>query len=396
VNLVFVAPFAFSPKATVSARMLPIAAALVAQGHAVHILIPPYDNEADSGRIWAQDGVTLENMRASGRGGAAQWSLAGQLMARTAALGPDAIHVFKPVGPGALALTRSRLPGGTPWPAPVIVDNDDWEGRGGWLDVIPQPVVTKAVLAWQEGWTLRHARAVTCASDALVNRTAELAPGVPTRLLPNGPSPSQRAGIAEALAERDSLRQRFGWRDKRVLIYLGTIPRGHDMDIALAAFADAARTRPEVTLCVIGSGDGWLGFRASAQKSGVANRIEWHDFMPHPEALGRLAAADIAVYPYRDSNINRAKCSGKVIDYMAAGIPMVVSDVGMNRVYLTDGEHALLTPPGDVLAFGASLQRLLDEPAYAKELGAAAQRRLWATFAWETRIAELEQLYAGV
>ncbi|MEO6061551.1 MAG: glycosyltransferase, partial [Thermoflexales bacterium] len=335
-KLVFVAPFAFSPKATVSARMLPMAAALTARSHSVHVLIPPYDNPADGGRIWTQDGVTIENLRASGAGAPAQWALAGRLAARVATLAPDLIHVFKPVGPGALAVTRSLLPGGPRWTAPVVVDNDDWEGRGGWLDVNPQPAITKAVLAWQEGWTLRRARGVTCASETLVARTRALAPAVPTVLLPNGPAPSLRAEVADARAERDSLRQRYGWQDKRVVIYLGTIPHGHDMDIALAAFAAVARKDPALVWCVIASGDGVSGFKASAQESGLADRIEWQGFIPHAEAIRRLVAADVAIYPYRDSNINRAKCSGKIIDYMAAGIPMVVSGVGMNRVYLTD------------------------------------------------------------
>jgi glycosyltransferase involved in cell wall biosynthesis len=242
---------------------------------------------------------------------------------------------------------------------------------------------------------LRHARAVTCASETLVARTSALAPGVSTLLLPNGPSQSLRAKVAAAQAERDALRQRYGWQHKRVVIYLGSIPHGHDMDIALAAFAAVAREDPGLVWCVIASGNGLPGFRASAEKSGLGDQIEWQGYMPHADAIRRLVAADIAVYPYRDSNINRAKCSGKIIDYMAAGKPMVVSDVGMNRVYLTDGEHALLTPPGDGAAFGAALRRLLANPAYANELGAAAQRRLWGTFAWDRRIAELEQLYAN-
>jgi len=395
-KLVFVAPFAFSPKATVSARMLPMAAALTARGHSVHVLIPPYDNPADSARTWTQEGVTVENLRTSGAGATAQWSLAGRLATRVATLAPDLIHVFKPVGPGALAVTRSLLPGGPRWTAPIIVDNDDWEGRGGWLDVNRLPALAKAVLAWQESWTLRHARAVTCASETLVTRTGALAPGRPTLLLPNGPGSSLRAEVAVAHAERDSLRQSYGWQDKRVVIYLGTIPHGHDLDIALAAFSAAAREDPELIWCLIASGDGLPEFRAGAQKAGLGDQIEWHGFIPHAEAMRRLVAADVAVYPYRDTNINRAKCSGKIIDYMAAGKPMVVSAVGMNWVYLTNGEHALLTPPGDGAAFEAAQRRLLADPAYANELGVAAQRRLWQSFAWDKRIAELEQLYARI
>ncbi|MBK8835428.1 MAG: glycosyltransferase family 4 protein [Anaerolineae bacterium] len=143
---------------------------------------------------------------------------------------------------------------------------------------------------------------------------------------------------------------------------------------------------------MIATGEGLGSFRQAAGRSGVGRQIEWHGFIPTPRGHPPLVAADIAVYPYRDTNINRAKCSGKVIDYMAAGKPMVVSDVGMNRVYLTDGEHALLTPPGDGAAFGAALQRLVADPAYANSLGANAQERLWKNFAWGKRIPELEQL----
>ena len=50
----------------------------------------------------------------------------------------------------------------------LVVDNDDWEGAGGWLDVNPYPAYQKAIMAWQERWALRHARAVTCASDVLM------------------------------------------------------------------------------------------------------------------------------------------------------------------------------------------------------------------------------------
>ncbi len=395
-KLAFIAPFAFSPKATVSARMLPMAAALVARGHSVHVLVPPYDNPADSERRWTQDGVVIENMRVTGAGAGGIWSLAGKLAVQAAVLRPDLIHIFKPVGPGALALTRSRLAEMPRWSAPVIVDNDDWEGPGGWLDAIVRPRLAKAFLAWQEGWTLSHARAVTCASETLVARTGELAPGVPTALLPNGPGQSLRAEIAGLEPAREALRAGYGWRDKQVLIYLGTIPAVHDMDLALAAFKAAAASNPDLIWCVVATGEGLGLFRQAADGSGVGQRIEWHAFMPHLDAMRRLVAADVALYPYRDTNINRAKCSGKIIDYMAAGKPMVVSDVGMNQVYLKDGEHALLTPPGDGAAFAAALQRLLADPAYANGLGAAAQRRLWASFAWDGRIAELEQLYARV
>ncbi len=370
--------------------MLPMAAALAERGHELSILIPPYDNPADSGQVREQDGVRIENMRARDGGPVALWSVSGQLAARVKTLNPDVVHVFKPVGPAALAAAR----GG--WRAGLLVDNDDWEGRGGWLDVHRVPALMKAFLAWQEPRTLWRAHAVTCASDVLIARSRQLAPGVAVALFPNGPLGSLRSEVAGAEAIRESLRAGYGWTGKRVIIYLGTIPRANDMDVALAAFVACAADDPLVTWCVIATGQGLPGLRDAAAATGFGERIEWHGFMPHDDAVKRLVAADIAVYPYRDTLINRAKCSGKVIDYMAAGKPMVVSDVGMNRAYMDDGVHGLLTPPGNAAAFTAALQSLLIDPAYAKTMGIAAQSRLWERFDWRARAPQLEALYAQV
>ncbi len=395
VNIVFIAPFAYSPKATVSARMLPMAAALVRAGHAVRILIPPYDNPADGSKSWSAAGVTLENIAASGAGPRDLLAQARRLAARARALNPDIVHVFKPVGVGALAMWLLRRGFG----ARIVVDNDDWEGRGGWLDVNPYPAAQKALLAWQEGWCLRAARAVTCASETLVERTRQFRGGAAgdVMLFPNGPDNALRGIVAAAEARRDSLRASFGWSHQHVAIYGGTIPLNHDMDVIVKSLGMAShREVPSLALCIVASGPGITSLRTEFENSGLADRVEWHGFMPHDALVERLVAADVALYPYRDTNINRAKCSGKVMDYMAAGKPMVVSDVGMNRVYLEHERSALLTPAGDARAFAAAWQRLAVDPALAHALGRAAQMRIWDVFGWDGRIAALEAVYAQV
>jgi glycosyltransferase involved in cell wall biosynthesis len=283
--------------------------------------------------------------------------------------------------------------------ARTVVDNDDWEGRGGWLDVNPYPAAQKAVFAWQEGWCLRSARAVTCASETLVERTRQLRGSVAGEVLlfPNGPDNALRDTVATAEARRDSLRADFGWANKHMAIYAGTIPLNHDLDVIVDSLRmPSLREMPPLALCIIASGPGIASLQAAFERSGLAGRVEWHGFMPHDKLVERLTAADVALYPYRDTNINRAKCSGKVMDYMAAGKPMVVSNVGMNRVYLEHERSALLTPPGDVRAFGAAWLRLASDPVLAETLGRAAQTRIWDAFGWDGRIAALEALYARI
>lgn len=406
-NIVYLAPFAYSPKATVSARMLPMASALARRGHRVTIVIPPYDNPADSGNAWEHEGVRLDNATMGSRklGAGAYVGLARQLVRRAREIQPDIIHVFKPVGVAALAmwlLSQSSVlrQAQDNLQSSIIVDNDDWEGYGGWLDVNPYPALQKRFTAWQEGWALRSAAAVTCASEVLVARTRQFRANGghdvdAIHFFPNGPDNTLRDQVTKAEARREALRAQFGWGAQPVVIYAGTIPLNHDLDIAVKAIQNLSGLTDLTGLrwTIIATGDGIPSFKDTIARAGIEDRVEWHGFMPHAQLVERLVAADIAVYPYRDTNINRAKCSGKVIDYMACGKPMVVSDVGMNRVYLEHERSGLLTPPGDVEAFGAALFRLIEDRTFSGQLGKTAQQRIWKEFGWDERVEALEEVY---
>ena len=206
-NLVFIGPFAFKPKGTVSARAFLIARALVRRGHRVTILMPPYDNLADSGRAWAEDGVRLENMVLRRNDAWHQLTVPLRMARRATRLGPDAVHVFKPIGYSGLAAVALRLFSRRP----LVVDTDDWEGKGGWSDVNPYPALWKALFAWQERWLARRAGAVTVASRCLQEQVAGFGAD-PARVfyLPNGPDGRWRDLAAAGDEDRARVRAELG------------------------------------------------------------------------------------------------------------------------------------------------------------------------------------------
>ncbi|MFN2240947.1 MAG: glycosyltransferase, partial [Anaerolineae bacterium] len=120
-NVVMLGPFAFKPKGTVSVRAFFIARALAKRGHTVTILMPPYDNLADSGRIWEEDGVRLENMAIQRNDTWHQLVVPARMARRAIALDPDVVHLFKPIGYSGLAGLYLR------WFSrrPLVLDTDD-------------------------------------------------------------------------------------------------------------------------------------------------------------------------------------------------------------------------------------------------------------------------------
>ena len=106
-----------------------------------------------------------------------------------------------------------------------------------------------------------------------------------------------------------------------------------------------------------------------------------------------FAACDLAMFPYDDTLINRTKCSVKLIDLLAAGLPVVADAVGQNTACVVDGESGLLVSPGDDVAFADAIVRLLADRDLRARLGAAAARRMREHFNWDKLVEEVERAY---
>jgi len=391
-NIVMIGSFAFAPKGTVSKRAFFMARALVQRGHCVTILMPPYDNLADSGREWTQDGVQLANMTIRRVTATTPLSVALRMARRAFSLQPDVIHVFKPIGYSGLAGQILAAPVAPR--APLVLDHDDWEGRGGWADINPYPRLWRRFFIWQEADTLRRAAALTVASRTL--QTQVWGMGIdPARVfyVPNGPDESLRAQLEESAQRKAQIRAELGVGDAPLAIYAGHIPHGNDLDQALDAMERALPRVPAVRLAILGAGDGLPALRADVARRGLERVVLFTGWVEHARVADYLAAADLAIYPYRDSLINRAKCAGKIVEYMAMGLPIVASRVGQNVEYIEHGVSGLLAEPGDADSFAHLMLAALSDPQKAKALGAAAQEQIWARFGWDRMVETVEQAY---
>lgn len=112
-----------------------------------------------------------------------------------------------------------------------------------------------------------------------------------------------------------------------------------------------------------------------------APNLHFHGYQPHGALGAYLAGFDVAVAPYGQTVMNVSGIESaaitsplKLLEYMAAGLPTVISDLPGVRDLIGSEEVALLVPPGDVDAFVGAVERLAADKPLRERMGAAARR----------------------
>lgn len=399
-EIVFIGPFGLQPKGTMSGRALPMARALVARGHTVTVLIPPWDDPPRAGQSWEDQGVQVVNVDLPRARLARLPLLFHMLLTRTLvrqaqARRPEVIHFFKPkayAGLAHLALWWLGCRSGSVWR--LVVDADDWEQA--WNELLPYSAVQKKFFAWQERWGLRHADAVTVASRALAELAASRVGVDPARLfyVPNGIGPGVEPGPDQSFAGTLLLPLTTAASSPTLLLFSRFAEYRLERIVTLVRLV--AAQIPQARWLIVGRG--FRGeeamLRARLAQAGLARYAQFFsDWIPPDRIPALLDLADVAVYPYDDTLLNRTKCSVKLIDFMAAGLPVVADAVGQNREYIQDGVSGLLTPAEDDEAMARALVRLLQEPESRQRLGQAASHRVRENFAWSRLVGTVEEAY---
>lgn len=109
-----------------------------------------------------------------------------------------------------------------------------------------------------------------------------------------------------------------------------------------------------------------------------------------------IAAFDVGVMPLEDSQWERGKCAYKLIQYMACGVPVVASPVGMNAEVVGEGAQQAGFLAADTPAWIAALTQLLQAPELRRRLGAQGRARVAAAYSLQVTAPRLAAIFNAV
>lgn len=277
-------------------------------------------------------------------------------------------HTYKA---GMLASVAGRLAG---VPAVVCTPHGHIFAPGARIPGVPLPGRRLGLLRRLTRAAQSLAHRVTLLSDEDLRDQLALGLAVRSRcvVIPNGVDPSRFEGGGPRL---------FSGRPVIGAVGRFSAEKGHD--VLLEAFGRLRPRLPEARLVLTGFGEREAELRSRAAAFGGAV-----EFTGERDSAEVLPSFDIFVQPsvYESQGL-------AILEAMAAGRPVVATDVGGVRATVRNGETGLLVPPDDPDALSRAVLRLAQDPRLAQDLAGRARDRVRERFSADRMAGSYERLY---
>ena len=215
------------------------------------------------------------------------------------------------------------------------------------------------VYLWLERLMRPLTTAVVCVSEATRGQ------GVAARACDDA-----RTVVIHNAVEVDSFGPRAESTGPPRILSIGRLAYPKDFVTLLAALA---RLDADYRLSLVGDGPDAAEVAAALEAQGLSDRVELLGARENVSEL--LARADLFVLSSRSEGFPVS-----ILEAMAAGLPVVATDVGGVAEAVLDGETGILVPPADPEALAAALERLVDDVELRHHLGAAGRARALRLF----------------
>jgi glycosyltransferase involved in cell wall biosynthesis len=175
------------------------------------------------------------------------------------------------------------------------------------------------------------------------------------------------------------------------VVYAGQLYPWKGVDVLVEAIAQL----PEARLVILGGLEPEPDLhrvRALVASRGLNARVELPGTVPQPRVAEELGRAAVIAVPFLHSAMTERHTSPiKLFEALAAGRPIVASDLPSSREVLEHGKDALLVPPGDADALATAIRRLVKDRRLARRLARSAFEKA-PQYSWDARGAKIRAL----
>lgn len=245
-------------------------------------------------------------------------------------------------------------------------------------------------------WSFNQAAWITACSDELMNRALALgADENKTELIPYG-ADAKAFHVNSADARR--VRSQLQLDTNAVMILaVGRMVYKKGFEVLVAAMPQILQNTPAARLVLVGYGDLRSDLEQQAHGLGLNGHVTFAGRVAREEIPAYYAAADIIAVPsVRDAAGNVDGLPNVVLEGMAAGKPVVASNIAGFPDVIGDGESGLLVPEKDVPALAQAILELANDGELRQRLGAHGRAQVREKLNWENVARRFVAVYERV
>jgi len=358
VRVALACPYAWDDPGGVQVHVRELATRLLGAGHEVLVVAPVRQAAPEPWVVPVGRPVDVRYNRSNAPIDPRPWSRAA-IRGAFATFRPDVVHAHQPTAPstGMWATLEARCP---------VVATFHSGATASRLYDVAAPLLRRL--------TARIAVRIAVSERAAAFERARI--GGVWEIVPNG---VETARFADALPRRDL-------PGGRRALFVGRLDDRKGFAVAVEAFAPLADGRHDLTLIVVG--DGPARGAVDRLPPSLRSRVQLLGAVPNVDVPPIHAACDLYLGP-----ATGGESFGIVlVEAMAAGLPVVATDIPGYDEVVTDGVDGLLVPPRDAAALATAAGRVLDDPALASRL-AEAGRAAAVRFDWGVVAGRIEAIY---
>ena len=202
----------------------------------------------------------------------------------------------------------------------------------------------------------------------------------PERVVLVGNTPADAAELRAPWPVPNDVQDLVG---QSVAIFVGNLFADRGLDHAIDAMAVVVKELPSATLVIVGEGRDRERLEAQVARLGLRERVRFLGWRHHSAQPAYLRHAQVGVLPYPSTPHTCTTLPNKLFDYMAAGLPVVASDIPPIHRIVTETDAGLLTPPGDSVAFGGALLTLFRDSEMRGRFGRNGVAAIAGPYSWK-------------
>jgi glycosyltransferase involved in cell wall biosynthesis len=191
-----------------------------------------------------------------------------------------------------------------------------------------------------------------------------------------------------------------GLEGRRWFGYVGSLHPWQGVDVLIDAWAEIAEDFPDVGMLIVHGGhrERLKAVRKRVQRRGIGDRVLIHGPVPPHQMPGLLRQMEFTCAPLSETNRNTVQgcCPIKIVESMAAGTPVLASNLVVTRSLIRHGIDGYLVQPGHVRSWAYAIDQMLSDADLRRELSAAARKVAEERFTRERMFHQLDALFASV